>query len=178
MIIFSEMPFIVPFRLILGIALLVIGGRLYWLFLGSIGFVFASDFAEQAIHGQPHSVVLIIAMFAGILGAMLAVFLKKIAVLAGGFVAGGYFLIELLKTFSVRIGDYHWVLFIVGGLAGAVLMSVAFGWTLIILSSLMGSILILQNFHFGHQLSEMVFICLVILGIAVQSGLIKKKSSP
>lgn len=168
----------VLFRLFLGIALLVMGGRLFWLFLGGVGFVFAFDFAERTIHSQPHSVILIIALFAGALGAMVAVFLQKFAVLAGGFFAGGFLLIELLKALGVNIGDYHWLLFIIGGLAGAILMSIVFGWTLIIISSLIGSILILQAFHFEHQLSQLVFICLGILGIVIQSGLMRKKSPP
>jgi hypothetical protein len=166
------------FRLFLGIALLVMGRRLFWLFLGGVGFFFGFDFAERMIHGQPHGVILIIALFVGALGAMVAIFLQKFAVVAGGFFAGGYLLIELLKVFAVKTGDYHWLLFIAGGLAGAVLMTVVFGWTLIILSSLIGSILISQTFHFGQQLSEVLLICLVLSGIGIQSGLIRKKSPP
>ena len=86
----------VLFRLFLGIALLVGGSRLFWLFLGSVGFIFAFDFAERTIHNQPHSVIFIIALFAGALGGMAAILLQKYAVLAGGFLAGGYFLIEPL----------------------------------------------------------------------------------
>ncbi len=167
----------VGLRFFLGTSLLIIGGRLFWLFLGGVGFVFAFDFAERTMHSQPHSVILIIALFAGALGAMAAIFLQKFAVLAGGFFAGGYILTELLKTLGVGTGDYHWLIFIAGGLAGTVLMSVVFQWTLIIISSLLGATLVLQTFHFDHQLSELVFICLAISGIAIQSGLIRKKSS-
>ena len=98
--------------------------------------------------------------------------------LAGGFLAGGYLLIELLKALGVRIGQYHWFLFVIGGLAGAVLMSVVFGGTLIITSSLMGAILILQTFHIGHHMSELIFIFLSILGVVIQAGLIRKKPPP
>lgn len=164
------------FRLLLGIALLIMGRRLFWLFLGGVGFVFGFDFADRTIHGQPYSVILIIALFAGALGAMVAIFLQKFAVVAGGFFAGGYLLIELLKVLGVRIGDYHWFLFFGGGLVGAFLMSVLFGWALIVLSSLIGAIFILQTFHFEQQLSNFLFICLVILGIGIQFGLIRKKS--
>jgi hypothetical protein len=163
-------------RLFLGIALLLVGRRLFWLFLGGVGFASGFDFAERMIDGQPHSVILIIALFAGALGAMVAIFLQKFAVVAGGFLAGGYLLIELLKVFGVRIGDYHWFLFIVGGIVGAVLLSVVFGWTLIVLSSLIGSILVSQAFHFGKPLSEFILMSLVLLGIVIQSGLVRKKS--
>ena len=166
------------FRLFLGIALLVMGRRLFWLFLGGVGFVFGFDFAERMVHGQSHSVILMIALFSGALGAMVAIFLQKFAVIVGGFFAGGYLLTEMLKVLDVKTGDYHWFLFIAGGLVGAFLMSVVFGWTLIILSSLIGSILILQTFHFEPQLSKVLFMCLAILGIVIQFGLIRKKSPP
>src|SRR5208283_1613388 len=169
--------FMTLFKLFLGIALLITGARLFWLFLGGVGFVFTIDFAERTLHIQPHSVILIIALLVGALGAMMAVFLQKFAVLAGGFFAGGYLLIELLKAFGGGIGDYHWLLFIAGGLVRAVLMSVLFRWSLIIISSLTGSMLILKTFHFGHQMSELVFICLAIMGIVIQSGLMKKSPS-
>ena len=155
------------FRLFLGIALLVMGGRLFWLFLGGVGFVFAFDFAERTIHNQPHSVLLLIALFAGALGAMVAIFLQKFAVLAGDFFAAGYLLIDLLKALGVSVGDYHWLVFIAGGLVGAVLMSVVFGWTLIILSSLIGSILIVRAFPLGQQWSDFLFIGITILGIVI-----------
>jgi len=150
------------------------GGRLFWLFLGGVGFVFAFDLAERTVHNQPHSVILIIALFVGALGAMAAIFLQKFAVMAGGFFAGGYLLVELLKALGVATGDYHWLLFIAGGLAGTFLMSIVFEWALIIISSLLGSVLILRTFHFGSQLSDLVFICLGISGIVIQAGLIKK----
>ena len=75
------------FRLLLGIALLVMGRRLFWLFLGGVGFVFGFDFAERMVHGQSHSVIIIIALFSGALGAMVAIFLQKFAVIVGGFFA-------------------------------------------------------------------------------------------
>jgi hypothetical protein len=165
----------VLFRLFLGIALLVMGRRLFWLFLGGLGFIFSFDFAEKTIHGQSNTVLLVVALFVGALGAMVAIFLQKLAIVVGGFFAGGYLLSELMKVFGIGIGDYHTLLFIAGGLIGAILMSVVFGWTLIILSSLIGSMLIFRTFHFGQQLSEFLFICLVILGISIQSGLIRKK---
>ncbi len=165
-------------RLILGIALLVLGRRLFWLFLGGLGFVFGFDLAERTIHNQPHNVILIIALFVGALGAMAAILVQKFAIVIGGFFAGGYLLIELLKVFGVNTGQYYWVLFIAGGLLGAVLMSVVFGWTLIILSSLIGAMLISQTFHLGQQLSGFLFIGLAILGIGIQSGVVQRKSPP
>lgn len=164
------------FRLILGIALLMMGRRLYWLFLGGIGFVFGYDIAKQIIHGQPQSVIFVIALCTGVVGAMLAVIFQKFAVLLGGFLAGGYLLVELLKELGAGIGHSHWLLFILGGVIGAILMKVLFRWTLIALSSLMGSVIILRTFQFGPQLAKLLFTLLFVLGIAVQGGLLGRKS--
>jgi len=131
----------------------------------------------MAVHNQPQNVILIIALCAGALGAMTAIFLQKFAVIAGGFFVGGYLLVELLKVLGTSINHSHWILFIAGGLVGAVLMSAVFRWALVFLSSFVGSILILQSFHFGQELTRFLFILLALLGISIQFGLIKKETS-
>lgn len=166
----------VLFRLFLGTAMLLMGRRLYWLFLGGVGFVFGFDLAERMLNGQPQNVILVIAVGAGVAGAVLAVFFQKVAVLVGGFFAGGYLLSELMKEFGIGIGHYHWFPFILGGVIGALLMKVLFRWTLIVLSSVVGSGLILRALHFGPQPTRLLFIFLLILGIAVQSGLLEQRS--
>jgi hypothetical protein len=162
-------------RLFLGIIMLTMGRRLYWLFLGGAGFIFGFDIAGRLINGLSHGVVLVIALLAGITGAVIAVFLQKLAIVIGGFLAGGYLLPLLLEEIGIEFIHYHWILFVIGGLIGAVFMSVLFGWALIILSSALGSFLILQPLHFGMQISKLLFIFLLILGIAIQYGLFGRK---
>jgi hypothetical protein len=164
-------------RLFLGIVMLVRGRRLYWLFLGVVGFVLAFDLADHVIQGQPQSVKLVFAVIVGAVGAVLAVTFQKIAVLAGGFFAGGYLFVVLMKELGVRTAPYHWLLFIAGGLVGAFLMSALFGWTLVVLSSAVGAVLILQAFHFRVEVTHPLFLLLLVLGIAMQYGLIRRKPS-
>jgi hypothetical protein len=166
------------FRLLLGIAMLTMGRRLYWLFLGGIGFVFGYDIAKQIIHGQPQTVIFVIALCAGVAGAMLAVMFQKFAVLIGGFLAGGYLFVEFMKELGAGVGNSHWLLFILGGVIGALLMKVLFSWALIVLSSFMGAVLILRAFHFGTQPPGLIFILLFLLGIAVQGGLLGRNHPP
>jgi hypothetical protein len=160
-------------KFVLGIALLVMGRRMFWLCLGGIGFIFGFDFAEQMIHGQPQSIILIIALLVGILSAMTAIFFQKFAIFVTGFFGGGYLLIEFLKILGIRTDNYHWLIFIGGGVAGAILIGILFGWTLIVFSSLMGSFLILKTVHSGPHFSELFFILLMMVGIVIQSGLLK-----
>jgi len=156
--------------------MLTTGRRLYWLFLGMLGFVFAFDLAERVIHGQPYDVKLVFAVAAGVLGAGLAIFLQKFAILAGGFLAGGYLFVGLMRELGLRTAPYHWLLFVAGGLIGAFLMKVLFGWTLILLSSAVGAVLILQSLHLSTQITHPLFILLVVLGFFIQRGTIRPQS--
>jgi hypothetical protein len=162
-------------RLLLGIIMLTMGRRLYWLFLGGAGFIFGFDIAGRLIHGLSHGTVLLIALLAGIAGAMLAVFIQKLAVVVGGFIAGGYLLPMLLEELGTGFAHYHWFLVLIGGIIGSFFMSMLFGWALIILSSILGAYFILQTLHFGTQISKLLFIFLLILGVAIQYGLFERK---
>jgi hypothetical protein len=66
---------------LVGVAVLLLGRRLFWLFVGAIGFVFGAQIAAQFTH-QPASspVVLLVAIAFGIIGALLAIMLQKIAI--------------------------------------------------------------------------------------------------
>jgi len=165
------------FRLILGIFMLTAGSRLFWLFLGAVGFISSFELAEKVMQSQPSDIIIIVALLAGLVGALLAVFLQKIAILAGGFLAGGYLSLRLMGEFGMRSNPYYWLLLILGCIIGAVLMRALFKWTLIILSSGMGAILILQVFPVSRQTTRLPFVILLILGIAIQAGLFSRKSS-
>ena len=163
-------------RLIVGTALLVAGRKLFWLFLGGVGFVFGFDLAEKVIHGQPHHIIILIALLAGVIGAVMAVLFQRFAIGLGGFFAGGYILVGLLRELGMATGQYHWVLFLVGGVLGAFLMSIVFDWTLIVLSSAIGSVLILHSLHLSHDLTRLIFLFLLVAGVTVQAGLIGGRS--
>ncbi len=164
------------FRLVLGAALLTMGRRLYWLFLGGVGFVFGFDLAKHFLHGQPHNTALVVAFFVGAVGAVLAFYFQKLAILVGGFVAGGYLFIEFLRELGKDPGNYYLLLFIVGGVIGAILMKILFRWTLIVLSSFIGAGLIIRSFHLGPGVTGPLFILLLIVGIVLQSGWLGRKT--
>jgi hypothetical protein len=164
------------FRLFLGIVILTTGRRLYWLFLGGVGFILGFEAAKRILEGQSQSVILIIAVIGGVIAALLAVFLQKFAIAAGGFLAGGYLLILLLKQIGMITVHYQWLVFLIGGIAGAFLMKIVFGWTLVVISSAIGALLILPSLHAGPRVMNLLFLLLLALGIAIQYGLFKWKS--
>src|SRR5512135_937582 len=133
--------------ILVGIAMLVLGRRLFWLFVGAAGFIFGMHVAGQFLHGRPEWMMLLFAIAAGLIGALFAVFLQRLAISVAGFFLVGYVLTRMLAEFGWKTGHYHWVLFLAGGIAGLLLVSSLFDWALIILSSISGAFLLLQPLH-------------------------------
>ena len=170
-------------RMLLGMLLLAFGRRLFWLFVGAVGFVAGARFAERFLPGQPDDVIIIFCLVVGVVCAILAVTLRKAALAVAGFLAGGYLLTQLLAAggqmhfqFAGANGDFTpWLAFLIGGIVGALLMNALFNWTLIVLSSLSGAAIICESLHAAPQITSAVFTGLAILGVLVQSGLVRRR---
>ena len=162
-------------NIFVGLALLILGKRLFWLFVGAIGFMSASDAAARYFSGLPDWQILIISLAAGILGVLLALFFQKLAILLVGFYAGGYLAVSLFNTLNMASPPaLPWAPFIVGGLLGALLLYLLFDWTLIVLSSLAGATFISQTIQpFGIP-SSIVVAALFLAGIIIQGSMMKK----
>lgn len=163
-------------RLIFGTIMLMRGSRLYWLFLSLVGFLLGFDLAEQFMSGRPHNVIVVVAVLAGAAGAFLAIFLQRLAIVVGGFFAGGYLALGLLDGFGISNNPYHWLFFVLGGIIGAILLWALFDWALIVLSSILGSVLILRALPVNQHMTNMLFLGLLLLGIAVQARLLMMSS--
>ena len=66
--------------LLVGIAVLLLGRKLFWLFVGAVGFVIGLGLAFQLLVEQPEWLILIAALVIGLAGAVLAIFAQKVAV--------------------------------------------------------------------------------------------------
>jgi hypothetical protein len=170
--------------LLLGIVLLLLGRKLFWFFVGVAGFLVGMEIATQVVAG-PQGTNLLIAIVAGILGAVIAIFLRKVAIAIAGFVIGGYITVELLResallpTALVGIrGTAFSVPYIIGGIIGAVLLFFLFDWALILLSSLGGASLIVHSFTFQRQALLLLFAVLVVVGILVQTRMKGRSCAP
>ena len=156
--------------LILGISLLFLGRRLFWLFVGVAGFIAGLTIAPQIISSQSELVTLLIAIIFGIIGAFLAVFLEGLAILIAGFLAGGYLMTTLIPSFGTSLSADPYVTYIIGGIIGLLLVAIFFSWAIIILSALLGAQIIMPVLHINASLHWGVFIALVVLGIVVQAS--------
>jgi hypothetical protein len=165
----------VPLRIVTGLLLLIFGRQLFWLFVAALGFVLGIDFATQYIPESSGLMVLLVAVMAGILGAVFAYFFYRVAIAAAGFVAGGRIGIALLAALSPASSQAMWLAFIVAGVLGAVLLLLVFDWGLIVISSLLGASVIAQQLTGRPGTSGILFVVLLIAGIVIQAEMMRRR---
>jgi hypothetical protein len=156
---------------LVGAAMLLLGRKLYWLFVGGAGFVLGTELATWFMQGQPAWVTVLVALVVGIVGALLALFVQRLALAAAGFVAGGYVAASLVSVLGIEAGWLSWLAYLFGGLLGGVLVTALLDWALLVLSSLASAALIVQTIQLGLLPTALLFLVLAALGIAVQARL-------
>lgn len=183
--------------LVVGLLLLLLGRRLFWLFVAVAGFVLGVEAAPFILPHQSELFTLLIAIVLGMVGAVLAIFVQKLAVAIGGFFGGGYLATVLCAPLFGGIGMEYpgaWLCFLIGGILGTFLMIVFFNWALIILSSLQGAHLILRALpiggmpiirgiplkhpHFPFPHFPILVVILAVIGIGIQASTYRRPSAP
>ena len=157
-----------PLLALLGVLLLVAGRKLYWLLSAVAGAVAGLYISATFFHTEAWWQQLVVALVAGILGAILAVSLQKVAAVVVGFLAGGYGLLILVQALGIQVGDAGLVFIIGGGIVGAILMAVLFEWALIGVTAWAGATLVTQALNLRSGLSGVVFLALLCLGVIIQ----------
>lgn len=159
-------------QLIAGLALLILGRRLFWLALAALGFVAGMTYANEFLPGQSEGTALLIGLAAGVIGALLAVFLQKVAIGAAGFLAGGYLVLGLMRLIDAEPSALG---FVIGGVIGLILIYPLFDWGLIILSSLAGALILVQTLEAARAVSAIVFTVAFVFGLILQTSLHRRR---
>ncbi|MBU0995150.1 MAG: hypothetical protein KJ737_21860 [Proteobacteria bacterium] len=94
------------FYYIIGIMLLALGRKLFWLFIGCVGFVAGLQMAQQYFGLQPAWMNWLVAAVFGLTGAFVAVFFQTIAIGFGGFAAGITITAHLMFMSAGRVQKY------------------------------------------------------------------------
>lgn len=165
--------------LLLGGVILFFGRRIFWLCVAAIGFAAGVELAPHLMHDPTPLLQLTIALVLGFIGALLATFLQKIAIAVAGFVAGGKLAVALSGAFAISTGGgAYWLVFLIGGVIGAILLLSLFDWALIFLSAIVGAHLILSPFPLAATGRAIVFVVLVLVGILAQAGGLRGRNRP
>jgi hypothetical protein len=157
-------------NILLGFVILLTGRQLFWLFVGILGFLAGASLAQEFISTDPVWMVWLLAAVLGLIGALLAVFLQRVAVTVAGFIAGWVFVTNLAATFGWEFGNLTWVLFLIGGVIGSFLINILYDGALIFLSSIVGATTIVQNLNLNLDpfVTSVALIILILVGVSVQ----------
>jgi hypothetical protein len=156
-------------QILAGLALLFFGRKLFWLFVGVIGFLAGMEFGAEIVKGQPQGIILLIAIGAGLLAAILAIFLQRLVVAIAGGIAGGLIAMRIAVMLGASAESLQWVAFLAGALLAAILVSAVFDWALIGLSALIGASLASEALPFDHGAQLIGLAVLFVLGLLVQT---------
>ncbi len=153
---------------ILGLALLVAGRRLFWLAVGTLGFVAGYQAMESWATGMPRATVLVIAVAVGVLGLLLALLLQKVAVALAGFFLGVVLMTFLLPATGLVLGPWNGLVVAGGGLLMALVALALFSLALIVLTAGAGASLLVQALAPPEPWSLLLLVALWVVGVLVQ----------
>ena len=159
----------------IGVVVLLFGRKLFWLCVAAIGFAAGVTLASHIVSEPTPLLQLTFAILLGFIGALLALFAQKLAIGLAGFIAGGRFAVGLAATFVAQYASHYWLIFIIGGLIGTVLLLMLFDWALIFVSSLIGAHLITSAISLPVTGEVLLFSALVLFGILVQAATMRRR---
>ncbi len=159
---------------IIGLMILTLGRKLFWLFVGCVGFVAGLHMADQYFNSQPTWMAWGVALLFGLAGAILGVFFQTIAIGIAGFVAGT----TITAYITLMIGfTASPIINVLGGIIGTFALFVLFDWALIGLSSLVGATLVVQSLNWNSQFEMILYVGLIVIGVVFQTALWQRQSS-
>src|SRR5205823_6728089 len=162
---------------LIGAIILLFGRRIFWLCVAAVGFAAGMQVAPHLMHEPTPVLQLSIAIVFGFIGALLALFLQKIAIAIAGFLAGGKLAMALVAAFIAEGARYPGIAFVIGGIIGAILLLALFDWALIVMSSVVGAYLIGQTIVLPQTGATILFIALAAVGIVVQAMAFRGKTA-
>ncbi len=164
--------------IVIGAAILLFGRKLFWLFVAALGFAVGLEIAAYFMKEPPQWMMLVVALGCGVMGALLAILLQKLAIAVAGFIAGGRIAWALAASFWVDHIHYRGITFVIGGIIGALLLLSLFDWVLILLSSIEGAHLISSGITLPEKGTLILFIALAVIGVLIQGSLLRRSRRP
>jgi hypothetical protein len=158
---------------VLGIVVWLYGNRMWLLGAGAgalLGFGLGNLLNISPTGWLGFIIVVGMAILFGVLGFIGKAFSKIIAMVIG-FIAGGGLVIAFMNLLGMSVNIWSWILAVVGGGIGAVLLARFIDWGLIIFASLIGSMLMVRGVAQAFQ-SSMVgslqsVLVLVMTGVGI-----------
>lgn len=163
-------------NVILGAGLLVAGRKLFWLLVGTIGFLVGIELATRLFH-RSELVTVVAGLALGVAFALLAIFVESVAIGLAGFLGGGYVLRGLAALVGLHQGAGPVIAFVAGGILGVILVVLLFDWALITISSLAGASMIVGGLGLLTGFGTLTYLGLMLFGVIFQGMALRRRGS-
>ena len=160
--------------IVLGLVLVFVGRRLFWVFVAAVGFIAGLRFAPELASDQPQWIIVTIGVVLGIVGALLAMLLQRVAVAVAGWFAGGFLATRLASGFGLTDETMVAVAFVAGAILAAIVFSLLFDWTLIALTAVSGALMVCDALQLAPAAEWLIGAVLVGAGLLVQASTLVK----
>lgn len=159
-------------RLVLGLIILVAGRNVFWLFVGAIGFLVGFELGSIWVTDQPVWLIVGVGIAIGLISAILAVVFQRVGFALAGFYAAVY----LAFVFAGKLGlqSTFPALFLVAGVAGAILAALLTDWAIILLSALAGAASVSSIFVMPPAAKYASIVVLATIGVIVQRSMLTR----
>jgi hypothetical protein len=163
----------------IGFMMLIAGRPLYWIFVGSIGFLAGNYLVGRAAFVPAEWNHMLLPVMMALVGIAGAFFVRRWSARVAGFIAGGYLWANLLVALGAGTQNDSLPLTLAAGAVAFLLLVFLFDAGLVLLSSLTAVTLILSSIKMGNLDQGAMFIILVVLGLITQYLLLQYgKPSP
>ena len=150
-----------------GLLLLLLGRQLYTALLGLLGF-FVSYGMLADVATLPSDVRLLVAVGIGVVSALLAFVVRKVAVAVAGAMLGAGAALWAAGFYGLKVEVLWWVVTAVAALLGAWLLRQVFETALIVVSSFIGALLIVAAVGLEGLPAHAAVAVLIVAGVAFQ----------
>lgn len=148
-----------------GLILVFMGRRLFWFFVGVVGFFLG--FKTGLSLSYDATISFVVACVIGVVAALLSVILQKVLIVLAGAASGWLLFPRLAEVLGVD-ARFSLLVAIVGAVLFAIISLMVFDAALIIISALSGATLVLEPVSVAGMLGLILFVGLAGAGAAAQ----------
>ncbi len=162
-----------------GLAMLFMGRKLFWVYIGLLGFLLGLEATRQYLAVESQWLPLLIGVAVGAVSAVLAILLQYTAVGIAGFVGGAYLaMVSLGLASGGEAGPLPLLAVLFCGGLGAVLFLVLFDPALVVLSAFTGASLLVQLLPIEPAVTGVIFLALWVVGMVFQFMVLARSERP
>jgi len=165
---------------LMGLIVLLLGQRLFWLALGALAWVWGMNFLGHPLEDLGEGVVLLIAVVLAVVAGVIGRSRNPTSVAIAGFLSGSLMVSLLAELVGVDLGTAFWPVVAIAGVLGILVSLRVRPMALILLFSLCGALIIPISFELQRQggpTGWLLFIVLAVVGFLVQTRVLRTPAS-